>query len=250
MSAPSLSDVAVVLAAHGDRGGEAPNATLLAHRDALAATRLFRSVAAGALRAENLPLEEALQQAHASGAARIVVYPMFMADGYFTGKVLPERIAAAGLTDRCTLLQPLGLDPQLPNLMMNHALAMAGQTELTPHHTRLLIVGHGSKIGRASLRSTERVACKIRKMQQFSYVETAYLEEAPFLGECLKSSLLTTLVLGFFSGDGMHAAEDVPGAIAEAGADAHYAGSVGRQPQIAGIIEAAVRTAVVASSPA
>ena len=246
MSARCLREVAVVLAAHGDRGGEAPNATLLAHRDALVATGLFRNVTAGALRAENLPLEEALQHAHASGATRIAVYPMFMADGYFTGKVLPERIAAAGLTDSCTLLPPLGLDPQLPKLMMSYALAMAGQTELTPAHTRLLIVGHGSKIGRASLRSTERVACKIRKMQQFSYVETAYLEETPFLGEQLKSSPLTTLVIGFFSGDGLHAAEDVPGAIAEAEADAHYAGPVGRHPQIAGIIEAAVRAGVAA----
>jgi sirohydrochlorin ferrochelatase len=235
------------LAAHGDRGGERPNETLLSHSRALAASGHYRHVAAGTLRSQELSLEDALLAADASGAARIAIYPMFMADGYFTGKVLPERIAAAGLSGRCRLLAPLGLDPQLPGLMMTHAVMTASAAGLSPPQTRLLIVGHGSKLGRASLRSTERVACKLRQMQQFAWVEAAYLEETPFLDTQLTSSILTTLVLGFFSGDGMHAAEDVPGAIVGTGADAHYAGSVGRQPEISQIIHAAVRCAMGAS---
>ncbi len=245
MTAPmELSDVALVLAAHGDRGGETPNEVLLSHVRTLAATGHYRLVTAGTLRSEDLSLEHAMHAAEASGAARIAVYPMFMADGYFTGKVLPDRIAAAGLSDRCSLLAPLGLDPQLPPLMMRHAILFAAQIGLNPAHTRLLVAGHGSKIGRASLRSTERVACKLRKMRRFAWIETAYLEETPFLHSQLPSSELTTLVLGFFSGDGLHASEDVPGAIAASGATAHYAGSIGRQPEIGQIIDAAVRLAI------
>lgn len=250
MTLCNLSDVAVVLAAHGDRGGDAPDAILRSHANALTATGSYRLVTAGTLRPAELALEDALHQARASGASRIAVYPMFMADGYFTGKVLPARIAAVGLAQFCTLLAPLGLDPQLPSLMMSQALACAGGAGLQPAHTRLLVVGHGSKLGRASLRSTERVACKLRKMRRFAWVETAYLEEAPFLNAQLRCSDLATLVLGFFSGDGMHAAEDVPGAIAEAKADAVYAGSVGREPDIANIIDAAVRAAFVPASAA
>ena len=248
MSATALNDVAVVLAAHGDRGGKAPNAVLLAHRDALAGRGLFRHVAAGALRSDALPFEDALQQAHASGAARIAVYPMFMADGYFTAKVLPERIMAAGLTERCHVLRPLGLDPQMPELMISHALTSASADGLNPVHSRLLVVAHGSKHGRASLRSTERVACAIRRQQKFCCVETAYLEETPFLAEQLRSTPLTTIVLGFFSGDGMHASEDVPERIAQSRMHAKYAGTIGHHRAIPGVIEAAVRTAL--STPA
>ena len=246
MTHVALSDVAVVLAAHGDRGGrsgEARNATLLAHASSLAATGAFRSVGAGTLKSEDLALKDALAQAHATGAARVAVYPMFMADGFFTSKALPERIAAVGLAHLCTLLPPLGLDPLMPSLIMQHAVAAAQTAALNPAHTRLLLVGHGSKISRASLRSTERVACKLRQLQRFAFIETAYLEESPFLDAQLKSAELTTLVSGFFSGDGLHAAEDVPGAIAQAGANAHYAGSIAGQPGIAQIVEAAVRAA-------
>lgn len=244
MTAVAIHDVAVVLAAHGDRGGPAPNLALLSHTRALAATGAFRSVCAGTLKSQELTLEEALHQAHASGAARIAIYPMFMADGYFTGKVLPERVAAAGLAQLCTLLPPLGLDPAMPSLMMQHAVAAAQTVALNPAHTRLLLVGHGSKISRASLRSTERVACKLRRLQRFAFVETAYLEESPFLEAQLKGAELTTLVMGFFSGDGMHAGEDVPAAISSLRANAHYAGPIGKQPEIAQIIAAAVRAAV------
>ena len=247
MTAVALSDVAVVLAAHGDRGGRsggARNATLLAHASTLAATGAFRCVGAGTLKSEELTLEDALRQAHASGAARIAVYPMFMADGYFTSKVLPERIAAAGLAQFCTILPPLGLDPLMPSLIMQHAVAAAQTVALNPAHTRLLLVGHGSKISRASQRSTERLACKLRRLQRFACVETAYLEESPFLDDQLKGVELTTLVSGFFTSDGLHASEDVPAAIAQAGASAHYAGPIGNRPEIAQIIAAAVRTAV------
>jgi len=248
MKGVALSEVAVVLAAHGDRGGESPNATLLSHAASLGMRGCFRSVSAGALRSDCLPLDKALLQARASGASHIAVYPLFMADGYFTGTVLPQQIAKAGLSGTCTLLPPLGLDPQIPALMTAHALAAARKASLSPPHTRLLIASHGSQKSRASLRSTERVACKVRQQGQFLSVETAYLEEDPSLDSKLIDCPATTLVLGFFSGDGLHAAEDVPGAIARSGADAQHVGSLGRLPQIAEIIEAAVRLAAAPPS--
>ena len=241
MTQPPLTDIAVVLAAHGDRGGAAPNATLLAHAKALTAMGVYRCVAPGTLKSDDLPLELALDEAKRSQAQRIAVYPMFMADGYFTGTVLPDRIAAAGLAGRCTLLSPLGLDPKIPELMLADALATAARKGLKPIGARLLIAGHGSKISRASYRATERVASALRRMEHFAKVDTAYLEEDPLLEAQLSALSLPTIVAGFFSGDGMHAAEDVPRAIQVSGAAAFYCGAVSQHRQIPNIIHAAVQ---------
>jgi sirohydrochlorin ferrochelatase len=112
------ASIAVVLASHGDRGGSQPNAALRSQADAVAALTGLR-VWTGVLKGEPT-LEGALAEAAASGTARIAVYPLFMADGYFVQKVR-ERIAAAGFEDKAQLLTPLGLDPALPDLLVESA---------------------------------------------------------------------------------------------------------------------------------
>ena len=235
--------VALVLAAHGDRGGNAPNQTLLAHRDRLAKSAAFDFTGAGVFRGDP-SLAGALEAARQSGAGRVLIYPLFMSGGYFTKKVLPERIAEAGLAGRCEILAPLGLDPALPPVILNRAVSAANDARIDPCHARLLVVGHGSAGARASAKSTERVACWLRKTRTFAYTETAFLEEEPMLGAQLCGPHPATVVVGFFSGDGLHAAEDVPGAILEANANAIYAGSVGPLPEVTEIIAAAARRAM------
>ena len=239
----NLSDVAVVLAAHGDRGGAAPNSTLRSHRDRLQAMGVFRTVTAGVLNGEP-SLESALLATQAAGAQRIAVYPMFMAAGYFTNMVLPERIAAVGLDRQCRILEPLGQDLRIPSLLLDEARAAAAAAGLEPAATRLLIVGHGSKLGPASANATREVASAVARLQSFMSVETAFLEELPFVDAALAGERPPTVVSGFFSGDGLHAQEDVPEAIAEAGGRAVYAGSIGRSAELASIIRDAVEMAM------
>jgi sirohydrochlorin ferrochelatase len=110
---------------------------------------------------------------------------------------------------------------------------------------RLLIVGHGSKIGPASAEATRVVANAIEQTGGFGRVETAFLEEPEFLEDALRrDSASPTIVSGFFSGDGLHAAEDVPEAIAETGAVAIYAGSIGKSAQVTGMIRTAISRAL------
>jgi sirohydrochlorin ferrochelatase len=241
------ADIAVLLAAHGDRGGDSPNATLLGHCAALHALGLFRSVHAGILRGEPV-LEESVRAALATGARRLAVYPMFMADGYFTRQVLTQRLAALEMPIDVHILPPLGADPRLPGLMLAQALAAAESAGLEPQSSRLLVVGHGSKIGPASADATRAVAAAMAKEGRFATVETAFLEEAEFLADALARAAGPTVVSGFFSGDGLHAAEDVPEAIAEAGANAAdgagaeavYAGSIGTSPALVDLIRSSI----------
>ncbi len=245
MRAPvELKEVAVILAAHGDRGGESPNATLLAHCARLSADGTFRSVAAGILRGEPA-LEDSVWAALASGATYLAVYPMFMADGYFTRKVLTQRLAALEIPVDVQVLAPLGADQRLPDLMRIEALAAADRSGVAAQTARLLIVGHGSKIGPASAEATREVAAAIDRVGGFARVETAFLEEPEFLEDALRRDVSTpTVVSGFFSGDGLHAAEDVPKAIAVSGARAIYAGPIGKSKRVTEMIRTSISGAL------
>ena len=239
MSADTHPPVAAVLVAHGDRGGPSPNAALHAQAEAVRASLAPATVTAGVLKGEP-SLEEALARAAASGAAHIAVYPLFMADGYFMRKV-EERVAAAGIAPDPRILAPLGLDPALPDTLVEEAEKMASREGITPLSARLLIVGHGSKLGPASANATRKAAARAALARRFASVTTAFLEEEPFVEDALAAGRTQpTVVAGFFFGDGMHAGEDVPAAIAEAGANAIYTGAIGNSPAVAPLIAAAL----------
>jgi sirohydrochlorin ferrochelatase len=190
-------------------------------------------------------LEDAVRAALASGAKCLVVYPMFMAEGYFTRKVLTQRLAALEIPVDVHVLPPLGADPRLPDVIRADALAAAARAGVEAETARLLIVGHGSKIGPASAEATRAVALAVERAGGFGRVETAFLEEPEFLEDALRRDPASpTIVSGFFSGDGLHAAEDVPDAIAETGAAAVYAGSIAKSDHVTAMIRTAISSAL------
>src|SRR5262245_17286217 len=122
MTAPAPETVAAVLVAHGDRGGAAPTAALRAQpEDAHKLPGL--TVTTGMLKGEPT-IEQALADAAATGATRIAIYPLFMADGYFVQKVR-ERVLAVGLAPEPKILTPLGLDPALPDILVQETATLA-----------------------------------------------------------------------------------------------------------------------------
>jgi sirohydrochlorin ferrochelatase len=237
--------VAAVLVSHGDRGGTDPNATLRAQAEAVRDLTHLDSVTFGVLKGTP-SVEEALEAAEKSGATDILVCPLFMADGYFAGRVLPHRLDEANVTTRIHTLPPLGLDPRIAGLLLADAADAASRTGFALEKTNLLIVGHGSKFGPASANATKVVAELAAAVGVFASVATAFLEEAPFLEQALANATAPTVVAGFFFGEGMHAAEDVPEAIARTHARAVYSGVVGTSPRIPHLIASAL-TAVLSA---
>lgn len=236
-------ETAVVLAAHGDRGGGFANTALLAHRQLLDHEGCFAAVTAGVLKGEP-SLDDALKVAQASGASRIVIYPFFMADGFFVRTRLAERVTAAGLTARWEIFPPLGIDPGLPDLMLAHAETAARRAGFASAATTVVVAGHGSKFGPASADATRAVAEMIADARVFRAVTRAFLEEPPSIEESLRTASPPVVVLGFFSGDGMHAGDDVPAAIAKSGVDAVYAGPIGGLPEVGALILTRLRAAI------
>ncbi len=80
---------ALVIAAHGDCGGNGENVLVreLAHR--LRQTGCFAEVAAGYLRCEPL-IEDVVAR---SECERIRIYPLFLSDGYYVREAIPKRLA-------------------------------------------------------------------------------------------------------------------------------------------------------------
>lgn len=242
MSRGSVRRWAGVLVGHGERGGQGDNAVLLAHADAISRAQPELALTAGVLSGEPT-FEAALRRARDVVAGPVLVYPFFMSAGYFVATAIPKRIADAGLTDACRVLAPLGMETSLAGLIFEEACAAAARRGLDPFDVLLLLAGHGSTGSRASREATERVAGALRDRRAFAAVETAFLEEPPFLADQLSASRRPTVVVGYFSGEGLHAAEDVPRAIAASGADAIYTGPIGAKPGIAEIIGGALASA-------
>jgi AsmA protein len=243
LNATTESSVALVLAAHGDRGGSSRNEGLAAHVAALAGANRYASVSGGVLNGEP-SLEAALAHADASGATQVIIYPMFMSVGYFVKTVLAERVSAAGLKTPTGILQPLGLDKRVPLLMLESALRGVKSAELDPATARLLVAGHGSKHGPENADSTKRAARSLAPHSPFARIETAFLEEQPFIADALENYSGTSVVAGFFSGDGLHASNDIPEAIKQSGARALYTGPIGLHPRIPELIASSVHSAL------
>ncbi|MFN3869726.1 MAG: sirohydrochlorin chelatase [Hyphomicrobiaceae bacterium] len=244
LAGPIDAQIGIVVVGHGERGKDYSNAILLGHARTVGEALPGVPVAGGVL--SGLPhLEGALAKVANEGARRILVYPYFMAAGFFVGTKIPKRIAEAGFGGRCTVLAPLGADPGLPSLIMRKAVAVAEDELKHPAgQCRLLLAGHGSKVSRASAEATEAVAAALRSIGGFAHVATAYLEEAPFLDDVIVAEDTPTVIVGFFNGDGLHAGEDVPEAMESAKGPVAYTGAIGAMPEVAGLIANAIETAV------
>lgn len=234
---------AAVIVAHGERGGAFSNAILKGHAEKAAAVLPNVAVAAGVLSGEP-DLELALRDVARRTSGPILLYPFFMAPGYFVNVKIPKRLADAGLAERCHVLPPFGLEGPLPAIICDKAKVAAGEIGSVAAETRLLLVGHGSKVARASAETTEAVAACLREFGEFARVETAFLEEAPFLEDIVVADTRPTVVVGFFNGDGLHAAEDVPKAVGRFDGAITYTGPVGAFPEVSQLIATSIAAAL------
>lgn len=243
MATDASSDAGVLVVAHGERGGSRDNRLLMSLRDRIAAAGIVRATEAGVLNGEP-GLDAAVARLRAAAVGRLLIYPFFMSGGYFVRTLVPARVFEAWPDAPASYLAPLGLDRGLPALVHRMGVAATAGAGWAIADSRLLIVGHGSAGSRASADATTALASTVARLGGFAEVGLALLEEPPYVADVLAASLRQTTVVGFFSGDGLHARDDVPTAIAAAGRRAVYAGPVGADPEVASLALAAVAAAL------
>ncbi len=163
-----------------------------------------------------------------------LIYPVFMAEGWFTRTTLPKRQAAAGNIS-ARQLPAFGHEPALLDLLRAEALAGAQAAGLNPAQTTLLLAAHGSKVAPASKAITEVRAAELRDRADFAAVRCGYVEEAPFLADAARD-LGPALCLPFFALRAGHVAQDVPEALAEAGFTGPLLPAIGESAGVARLI--------------
>lgn len=177
-------------------------------------------------------------EAALAGLTAPLVYPFFMAAGWFTRTELPRRLAVAKAGD-ARLLPPLGTDPRLPSLAARAAAEGAAATGRIPRRTTLLIAAHGSQRAPDSSGAATALAATLAARGDFARVVVGFVEQAPRLVDAARG-LGPAVCLPFFALRAGHVTGDVPDALAEAGFDGPILPPLGAHPDIPALIGAAL----------
>lgn len=231
-SAPPPRDALIV--AHGAPADPAPQEEVL---QALAAATAPHLPAGWRVRGATLAADGALEAA-LHGLTDPLIYPFFMAEGFFTGTLLPRRLTEAGATN-ARQTAPFGVNPALPDLMARVALAAA---EGRPEDTKLLVAAHGSKVSRTSADSTHAMVAALGPLTGFNRILAGFVEEAPFLADQARA-LGAGICLPFFALEAGHVVGDIPEALEEAGFQGPILPPIGQHPEVPALIAAALMRA-------
>lgn len=191
----------IVIVAHGSPSDpEPPDAALKALAEAIEA------LLGAPVRAATLAKPGALA---ATGSGPALVYPLFMAEGWFTQRELPRRMAGRAVR----ILPPFGLEPELPELVRRIVLRAAADAGMDPPEADLILAAHGSRSPGLAKETTLAMADHLRQGTPFRRVLPAFIEEPPHVAEVAATSR-GGLCLPFFAQSAGHVLTDLPEALA------------------------------------
>lgn len=205
------------------------------------AVRVAERLAGWTVRGATLAAGGALETA-LDGLDAPLVYPFFMADGWFTRINLPQRLMRAGAgSARC--LAAFGTDPVLPALLSRAALDGAAVAGLRPQDTALLLAAHGSRRCQGSDATTWAAVRRLQTLTPFRTVTAGFVEQAPDLDDAARD-LGPALCLPFFSLQAGHVLDDVPLALEAAGFAGPLLPPIGLHSSVPGLIAMALAKAI------
>lgn len=230
----------LLLAAHGERRADADNAGVARLARSLAHKGVASEIGFGFIKGS-----PTVDDAIASLLPRdVVVYPLFLSDGYFMRVVLPRLVEEAKRRDEgraIRILPPLGLELALADVIADEAVTAAHSRANLPAETSIILLAHGSEKDQASRVATERLAVRARQRQCFYDTRIAFLEETPSLAHAIDGLSGPIIVVGLFAGEGMHGVDDARRLVIELKRDdVMLIGPVGTFAGIEAVIASAV----------
>ncbi len=157
-----------------------------------------------------------------------VIYPLFMAKGWFVTSALPKRVGNHGLR----ILDPLGVDPELPTLVCTALGEVLASKQWVTEHTDLVIAAHGSGRSRNPAAVTLEFAETLGGLLPFKTLKVGFVEEPPSISDAASGAGAQSLCLPFFACTGGHVLEDVPQELERAGFQGATLPVVGELPPI------------------
>ena len=165
------------------------------------------------VRAATLAAPGALERVLQNREGEPLVFPVFMAEGWFTRKALPDRLGDA----RCRQLAPFGALQELPGRATRLLHRAAFRQGWNLEECDILIAAHGSATGRAAARSCEHFVSSLQKILPANLIRTGYLEQDPGLSAVARGCGRKALALPFFATPGGHVTDDIPKELESAG---------------------------------
>jgi sirohydrochlorin ferrochelatase len=219
----------ILIVAHGQPNNPAPAAAELANLAAKVSAMLPNRRIASATLAEPEALAKAIATLGPSG----VVFPLFMAGGWFTRINLPAKLKAAGGTD-WQVLEPLGCNAALHDLAVE-VLKDAGAAQ----GAQVLLAAHGSFKSSVPSDIAQHLA-EIIRSKLGANVTVGFIDQSPQLRD-VGGLDATALCLPFFAATGDHVNEDIPAALTAAGFQGRVLPALGNHPKIPAVIAAALQ---------
>lgn len=186
--------------------------------------------------AATLAAPGALARAVAAGGPAGLVFPMFMAGGWFTARHLPDRLVAAGGGPGWRVLAPFGCDPGVQALTVTLVAEALARSGCPPHQTEILLAAHGSSRSAAPSEVALAMALRIGRDLGLRRVLAAFIDQVPRIAEVAGDLGPQALCLPFFAARGGHVTADIPEALAEAGFTGQLLDPVGCDARVPGLI--------------
>lgn len=158
----------------------------------------------------------------------IVIYPLFMAKGWFVTSALPKRLG----NRKARILDPLGVDPDLPALAAKALRETLLGKGWDAAKTDLVLAAHGSGRSRNPSAVAIEFSNELARFVTFQSIRVGFVEETPSIAEAATGADNQSLCLPFFACTGGHVREDVPQELKRARFNGHVMPVVGDLPPI------------------
>ena len=156
-------------------------------------------------------------------ARRVFIVPLFISEGYFSTEIIPTELGfnypynLKLKTNNSELhyCRPVGSHKSMTGVILARAAEVVKQFPFPrapkPAETTLLIAGHGTERNANSRLAIQRQVELIRGQNVFAAVGAVFMEQAPYLKDCIAAAKTKNIVVvPFFISDGLHVVEDIP----------------------------------------
>jgi len=225
---PETAPIALITA-HGQPSAPRPPEAALASL----ASQVQKLLPNWDIRSATLSTPGRLESELSEGA---VIYPFFMAQGWFAGRILPRRLGTVPHQMAC----PFGLDPALPALVAAAVIQHVNQRGCDDQDYDLLLAAHGSARGPKAAEAANSFASALRPLLPMGCVSTGFIEQSPSVETAAQTLRPDALCLPFFAQSGDHSRNDIPKALTAAGFTGTRLPTVGTLPDVPILIAQAI----------
>jgi sirohydrochlorin ferrochelatase len=168
----------------------------------------------------------------------LLVYPHFMADGWFSTEELPRRLRVEG-AGGVEILPAFGLDPAVLALCQRRAGEAVLAEGYSIGEAALLLAAHGSPSDPRPAVAANAAVRYLVESGLFREVRAGFVDQAPFLADAARIDG-PAICLPFFASRAGHVETDLPAALRQASFPGPMLAPVGADAEAPTIIAAAL----------